>query len=123
MSRTRLLTLPLCILIAFTLTLGCNNNPFQPKVLKVTPVPYTNYAPTLCWELAMEKKDSLPTPTPTPGPSPNPSVKVGDTCPVCLGRGKSGDGINPCDPCKGDGKVNEGDPILFSSLEYTATKL
>ncbi len=53
-----------------------------------------------------------PTPTPQPVPSPDGKPRIGDTCPVCNGRGKSGDGIQPCAPCGGDGIVNANDPIL-----------
>lgn len=110
---TRKLNQTISLLLLPTIFLGCNAPIFQPEVLKVTITPYTNYSHILEWQLAMEKKDALPTPDNNPNPGPTPSVKVGDTCPVCDGRGKSGDGINPCDPCKGDGKVHEGDPILL----------
>lgn len=93
---------------------GCGGSPFQPDPIVLNAPAYTNYSHTLEWELAIENKDVLPSPGPNPGPNPNPTPKIGDTCPVCEGRGKSGDGINPCNPCKGDGKVDGGDPILIS---------
>jgi hypothetical protein len=97
--------------------LGCGElSPFQPEPLKVTATPYTNYSHVLEWNIATVITPELkPTPTPGPSPGPFPTPKVGDPCPVCYGTGKSGDRINPCDPCKGDGKVNEGDPILTST--------
>ncbi len=54
---------------------------------------------------------------PTPNPTPN-KPKVGDTCPHCKGTGREpGDGsINiSCGQCNGDGRVDEGDPILVDN--------
>lgn len=114
MSRSTLFALFAFPLILLS-PLGCGGlSPFQPEPLKVTATPYTNYSHVLEWSIATVTVPELK-PTPTPGPSPSPSVKVGDKCTVCYGTGKSGDRINPCDPCKGDGIVNEGDPILLPS--------
>ena len=54
----------------------------------------------------------------TPTPDPAPDIKIGDTCPHCKGTGREpGDGtVNiPCGQCKGDGVVDEGDPILVDT--------
>jgi hypothetical protein len=47
--------------------------------------------------------------------NPNTKPKVGDTCPQCNGTGREpGDGTVDiaCGQCKGDGRVDEGDPIV-----------
>jgi hypothetical protein len=50
--------------------------------------------------------------------NPNNKPKVGDTCPQCDGTGREpGDGTVDiaCGQCKGDGRVDEGDPIVSIS--------
>jgi len=44
---------------------------------------------------------------------------VGDTCPNCDGRGKSGDGISPCKPCGGDGTIHEKDLTNWEAAPQT----
>lgn len=90
---------------------GCNfPSPIAPKVYRIPP--NTSYSPIMAWEIGKVKdKENGPVPDPTPSPK----VKVGDDCPPpCEGGWTFGDGANKqvCWRCKGDGKADEGDPIL-----------
>lgn len=55
-----------------------------------------------------------PVPTPIPLPNPTPILKPGDDCPNCEKGWLSTDSVvkERCWKCKGDGIVDEGDPIL-----------
>lgn len=107
----------LCLILTSAVFSGCNvipgPTPVPTPVELKTPPSNADEDETI---LAISIADTLGVPdnAPTPGPSPN--VKVGDQCPVCEGRGKSGDGIQPCGPCKGDGRVDAGDPILSTEV-------
>jgi hypothetical protein len=91
--------------------LGCI--PPGPKRILVDVPPNTNYTPLLSWYIS--EGTSLE-PAPAPVVPPDESVKVGDTCPSCKGTGRTGDGYMPCRDCAGDGRVDEGDPILTGEL-------
>lgn len=61
-----------------------------------------------------------PTPVPSPIPSPSPSpYKIGDKCPNCDKGWLSTDSVvrKKCWKCKGDGIINDGDPILTGATE------
>lgn len=70
--------------------------------------------------LAMAQQTGGVSPSPAPGPTPN-GPQVGDTCEDCRGTGVVGDGTieRPCKPCKGDGKLDLGDPGLSSTSQVT----
>jgi hypothetical protein len=114
----------LCLILTSVSLVGCKPDPLPP----IVPVAVEVKAPPSNADddeaiLAISISDVLgntvnPSPdiTPTPGPSP---IKVGDKCPVCEGRGKSGDGIQPCGPCNGDGRVDTGDPVLSTEVAPT----
>lgn len=82
-----------------------------PQPIHATIPPQTDYTAVFSWETACIMENETPNPHPEPSPTPD-KVKVGDKCPTCYGTGRSGDGIQPCFQCSGDGKVDEGDPIL-----------
>lgn len=61
---------------------------------------------------------------PTPAPEPD-NVKIGDKCPKCDGTGKifaDGKVAEPCWQCKGDGRADEGDPIVTKSKDEVPRK-
>ena len=118
------------ILLLVLNVIGCNPSPSPtptpdnlPKIITVRAVAYQDEQPILAHAIAQVADNPSPGPGPNPSPSPSPDdkPKVGDVCPNCDGRGKSGDGINPCRPCKGDGRVDEGDPILVADDSVTPT--
>ncbi len=112
------------LLLSLLFVSGCDvlptpgpNVPDGPVTIELKTPVYNDDEPILAYAIA---KSTGKSPAPTPGPdNPDDTPKVGDTCPVCDGRGKSGDGINPCMPCRADGRVDEGDPILTHSDEVT----
>lgn len=59
-----------------------------------------------------------PNPTPVPTPTPAP-YKVGDKCPNCDKGWLTTDSVvkEKCWKCKGDGIINDGDPILSGGTE------
>ena len=105
------------ILTIYPFLLGCNDTPKPPIPIVQVPAE-TDYTSYLSWEIALSLGDSL---NPKPSPSPNPPVpvdiKIGDTCPKCLGSGKldgdhDGRIDSECRACGADGKIDKGDPIL-----------
>jgi len=99
--------------------LGCGPL-INPTPLTVRIPAQTDYTAVFSWETASLLADTL---NPNPGPTPTPNKpKVGDSCPTCYGTGKSGDGIQTCFQCKGDGKVDEGDPILGNTTPTPAVE-
>lgn len=117
MTTHRMKVLAFALLYLF----GCNT----PDVPDPAPIPdqaielkapgYNDDQDILAVSLAKFTDMKSPNPVdPTPAPD---TPKVGDTCSVCNGRGKSGDGIQPCEPCKGDGRLDAGDPGLSSSSQ------
>lgn len=105
------------ILLLVLNIVGCNPNPSPtptpdnlPKIITVNAVAYDDEQPILAHAIA-QATGGVPSPNPSPMPSPDGKPKVGDTCPNCDGRGKSGDGISPCKPCGGDGKIHEPDLV------------
>lgn len=74
----------------------------------VTPIPAPNPLPI----------PTPPNPTPVPTPTPSP-YKVGDKCPNCDKGWLTTDSVvkEKCWKCKGDGIINDGDPILSGGTE------
>jgi hypothetical protein len=121
------------VLIIFLCLIGCNT-PFiptpKPEPIQVRIPAQTDYKPILAWEIAknvdvpVPRPNPKPTPNPTPRPEPSPTpipdggLKPGDDCPApCEGGWEvHGDGHKTvCWKCNGDGRVDEGDPILSGS--------
>jgi hypothetical protein len=120
------------LLLLFLTSLGCNT-PFiptpKPEPLYVTIPANTDYKSIMSWEIGKLHGNSptpIPTPNPTPIPSPDGKIKVGDDCPAPCEDGYTfGDGANPqvCWKCNGDGRADEGDPILDPVNQTTAPTL
>lgn len=89
-------------------------NAYQPYEPVRAPA-YQDATPLIALTLAeIQLEKEFPPPNPNPGPNPD-GPKDGDPCPTCDGKGRySPDGggawIN-CQDCKGDGKIDPGDPL------------
>lgn len=113
--RAASVLLALSIIGSLIFFLGCDlptPTPPKPSVIQFKAPAFNDDQDILAYSLAQA---STVSPSPSPAPDSD-KPKVGDVCPVCNGRGKSGDGIQPCAPCSGDGRVDEHDPIMHSSL-------
>lgn len=99
----------LTLLVLLVALVGC-----QPPSPLVGDDPYEPHAEAL-FAYQIYKVSKNPTPiTPTPV-----KVVVGDECPTCEGSGsvdgdKDGKPDYKCSDCSGDGRVDDGDPILLS---------
>lgn len=90
----------------------------KPKSVTYHAPPITDESPILAVEIGA-KNTVAPTPAPD-NPTPSGKVKVGDKCPNCQGLGQvdydhDGKMDAKCVACGGDGKVDQGDPILNAS--------
>lgn len=108
----------LCLILTSAAFTGCNVIPGPtptptPVEIKTPPSNADDDQAILAISIADTLGNTAPDIIPTPSPN---TVKVGDVCPVCEGRGKSGDGIQPCGPCRGDGRVDAGDPVLSTEV-------
>jgi hypothetical protein len=122
-------------LILFLLIFGISgcNTPFipvpEPDPIRVTIPANTDYKTIMYWEIAKICDVPLPGPKPKPNPDPKPEpkpdgVSIGDDCPApCEGGWTFGDGTHKqvCWKCNGDGRVDEGDPILTGESTQTPT--
>lgn len=109
----------LVLVLLFVLVLissGCMMQSDPPRVLALQGEAASGVVLAFAADPIVPDPDAKPKPDDDTRPKPKP----GDTCWNCNGRGKSGDGITPCPQCRGDGRLDQGDPGLNRLLSAVA---
>jgi hypothetical protein len=89
-----------------SLITGCSSSPFTPGL------PEDAYQAQADAIVAVAMAASMEAPgenKPVPPDDRRPAPRVGDKCTNCNGTGRSGDGLGRCNPCGGDGKIDQED--------------
>lgn len=109
--------LVILVMLCTAMAIGCS-----PSTPAIKTPPYEHNEVIFAYEIYKASRSS---PTPAPDITPTPAKpKVGDKCPICDGKGaidgdKDGKPDYGCSDCRGDGRVDTGDPILSGGTTGT----